>query len=155
VFTRVLSCTLIAVALTALTGISSAQSQSPQTSTTTAPKTDKEKCLDDKDHMVCKKYYRAGCIGKDSDACDSYAKELILDCPKPDGETDPVKFAQKNGAILACLRKVQCWSDRAVALKQIGEACKDPNGPQCAEAKAQFGFVTARQCDEGGGGTSF
>lgn len=133
--------------LVALMGFSATRAQDPQSTSTPTPtpKSDRDKCLTDKDHDACKKYYRTGCINKDAEACTNYSKELMIDCgTEPGRDTPPPQVS----AYLECARKAQCWQDRAIGIAQMNEACKpNPEADQCKEAKQRFTFISARSCD--------
>jgi hypothetical protein len=114
------------------------------------PKSDKDKCLTDKDHDACRRYYRGACIAKDGEACKSYAKELKASCgPEPGPQTPPAKLSE----YLGCARKAQCWENRSIGLLQMNEVCKaDANSAACTEMKNRFAQFTPQACDQIGGG---
>lgn len=130
---------LPAILLAGLVFLTIAYAQDPQST----PKSDRDKCVTDKDHDACKKYYRAGCISKDVEACKGYSKELMTDCgPQPDANTPPAK----NHQYLECARKAQCWDNRAASIMQWNEVCKpNPDSPQCKESADRL--ITPKDCD--------
>jgi hypothetical protein len=108
-------------------------------------KPDRDSCLTDKDHTACKRFYRAGCLNKDPDACNSYAKELAADCGAPPGPGAKLEQFQN---FLACGRKTQCWQDRSIALAQMKDVCSaDPNSSACKVTKDRVASVSVRVCD--------
>lgn len=133
--------TLLVLCVAALFLLTIVNAQDPQSTPT--PKSDRDKCLTDKDHDACKKYYRSACLNKDAEACKSYAKELIVDCgSQPDANTPP----EKNHEYLVCARKAQCWADRSISIMQWNETCKsNPDSQQCKEFADRF--ITAKACD--------
>jgi hypothetical protein len=112
---------------------------------TPQPKSDQDKCLTDKDHDACKKYYRLQCINKNADACTSYGKELTKDCgATPGPQTPPPQVS----AYLACARIAQCWQNRSIGITVMNQACNaDPNSPQCKASRDAFANLTPQACD--------
>lgn len=101
-------------------------------------------CVKDKDHAACLKYYRASCIAKDSSACQNYAHELEMDC----GTTPQNASLATLQNHLACMRKAQCWNDRALGLNRLKSVCQqNPESDECKQVKTTFSLVTPAACD--------
>jgi hypothetical protein len=121
------------------------QNQAHQQSPTDTASSVQDKCTKNKDHAACLKYYRAGCIAKDPQACNDYAKEISADCGTTPSRTAPPEVLS---AYLDCSRKVQCWQDRAIALPQMLQACnQNSDSDQCKTAKRRFATVSPSICD--------
>ena len=102
----------------------------------------RRRCLANRDHIACKEYYKKGCIDADGPACQEYSGELKADCGSVPSSG---ASGQQIATYLSCMRSVQCWQDRSIAIQASEKDCKDNlKSEQCILSKARLArFVEA------------
>src|SRR5204863_725871 len=90
------------------------------------------------------------CIEGEPGACINYTKEIEKECGKaPAMSAQPTQQEfENNSKWLTCMRRAQCWKDRAVSLRAVEDLCRaGEDKPECVEARYRNSKVDPKACD--------